>query len=64
MGSINKNLVINKISCEPDKNDMEINSNSIKINSSTENENLTLVEAIEELGFIPSIDRDNDSKAW
>ena len=63
MVSINKNLVINKISREPDKNDMEINSNYIKIKSTKENENLTLVEAIEELGFIPSIDRDNNSKA-
>ncbi len=41
--------------------ELETRSNSIK--SLNEDSRLTLVQAIEELGFIPSIDSNNDSNA-
>ena len=61
--SINKNLVIKKESTELDKNDTEIKSSMINIKSSKDDSKLTLVEAIEELGFIPSIDKKDESNA-
>tara|TARA_Y100001968_G_scaffold269148_1_gene259835 strand:+ start:2306 stop:2647 length:342 start_codon:yes stop_codon:yes gene_type:complete len=40
---------------------MKINSNQVKTNK--ENSTLTLVETIEELGFIPSLDENEDCDA-
>ena len=45
------------------KNDKESNCNTINIKSTKEDSKLTLVEEIEELGFIPSIDKKNNSNA-
>ena len=61
--SITKNLFITKESKESNKNDKEKNSNTIHINSPKEDTNLTLVEEIEEFGFIPSIDKKNNTNA-
>ena len=61
--SINKNLVVKKESKDLNKNDKKINSNMINIKSSKGDKNLTLVEEIEEFGFIPSIDKKNNSNA-
>ena len=61
--SINKNLVIKNKSKGLNKNDKEIDSNTINIKSTKENKMLTLVEEIEEFGFIPSIDKKNNSNA-
>ena len=44
-------------------NDKEIKSNNINIRSIKDDEKLTLVEEIEELGFIPSIDKKCDVNA-
>ena len=61
--SINNNLFIKKISLEVNKNGKTIESNSIIKESNKENTTLTLVETIEELGFIPSIDKNDHSNA-
>ena len=61
--SINKNLVIIKESKDLNKKDKEIHSNTINIKSTKEDKKLTLVEEIEEFGFIPSIDKKNNSNA-
>ena len=62
--SINKNLMIKKITKDPSNIDKVKNINSIKIQPS-EVDTLTLVEKIEEFGFIPSIDKNNDiNTAW
>jgi len=61
--SITKNLDIKKVFKEPHKIDKELNLNNINIKSSKEDSKLTLVEEIEELGFIPSIDRKNNTNA-
>ena len=61
--SINKNLFIKKVSKELNKNDKVIKSNSINVESKKEDTKLTLVETIEELGFIPSIDKNEESRA-
>ena len=61
--SINKNLVIKNKSKDLNKNDKEIDSNTINIKSTKENKKLTLVEEIEKFGFIPSIDKKNNSNA-
>ena len=61
--SINKNLVVKNESKDLNKNDKEINSNAINIKSTKEDKKLTLVEEIEEFGFIPSIDKKNNSNA-
>ena len=58
--SINRNLVNkNKISKESFKKYTTIKPDKIK--TSQEATNLALVEAIEELGFIPSKDNDSDN---
>lgn len=62
--SINKNSVLKSESIDLNKNDKEKNSNTINTNitKATKNENkLTLVEEIEEFGFIPSIDKKKNS---
>ena len=61
--SINKNLFVKNESKDLNKNDKEINSYTINIKSSKEDKKLTLVEEIEEFGFIPSIDKKNNSNA-
>ena len=61
--SINKNLFIKNESKDLYKNIKEINSKTIDIKSTKEEKNLTLVEEIEEFGFIPSIDKKNNSNA-
>ena len=61
--SIDKNFMIKNESKESNKNDKEINSNTIIIKSTKKNNKLTLVEEIEESGFIPSIDKKNNTNA-
>ncbi|WP_225866550.1 hypothetical protein [Prochlorococcus sp. MIT 0801] len=48
---------------ELNKSDKEINSNIVSIKSSKDDTKLTLVEEIEEFGFIPSIDKENNTNA-
>ena len=60
--SINRNLVNkNKISKESFKKYTTIKPDKIKVKTSQGATNLALVEAIEELGFIPSKDNDSDN---
>ena len=61
--SIYKNLAVKKESKDLNKNQKQINSNTINLKSTKEDKNLTLVEEIEEFGFIPSIDKKNNSNA-
>ena len=61
--SINKYLVIKNESKDLNKNNKEINSKTIDIKSTKEDKKLTLVEEIEEFGFIPSINKTNNSNA-
>ena len=59
--SINKNLVNKKKSIELNINNTEIKINPINKQSTKEDAKLTLVETIEELGFIPSLDKNDKS---
>ena len=61
--SIYKNLDVKNESKDLNKNEKKINSNTINIKSTKEDKKLTLVEEIEEFGFIPSIDKKNSSNA-
>ena len=61
--SIFKNLAVKNESKDLNKNDKEVTSNTINIKSTKEDKKLTLVEEIEEFGFIPSIDKKNKSNA-
>ena len=61
--SIYKNLPIKTESKDLNKNEKAINSNTINIKSTKEDKKLTLVEEIEEFGFIPSINKKNNSNA-
>ena len=61
--SIYKNFAVKKESKDLNKNDKKLNSNTINIKSTKEDKKLTLVEEIEEFGFIPSIDKKNNSNA-
>ena len=61
--SLNKNFIIKNESKELNKNDKEINSNTINIKSTKKNNKLTLVEEVEEFGFIPSINKKNNTNA-
>ena len=61
--SIFKNLAVKNESKDLNKNDKEVTSNTINIKSTKEYKKLTLVEEIEEFGFIPSIDKKNKSNA-
>ena len=61
--SINKIFIINNESKESNKNNKEINSNTINIKSTKKNNKLTLVEEVEEFGFIPSINKKNNTNA-
>ena len=58
-----KNLAVKNESKDLNKNDKEVTSNTINIKSTKEDKKLTLVEEIEEFGFIPSIDKKNKSNA-
>ena len=58
-----KNLAIKNESKDLNKTDKEVTSNTINIKSTKEDKKLTLVEEIEEFGFIPSIDKKNKSNA-
>ncbi len=60
---LNDNLVFLNSSPESSQKNKEVNSISINIKSDKEDSSLTLVEKIEELGFIPSIEEDNDTEA-
>ena len=61
--SIINNLTIKKESKASNKNIKKIKSNTINIKSTKEDNKLTLVEEIEESGFIPSIDKNNNTNA-
>ena len=61
--SINKNFAIKNKSKDLNKNEKKTNSNTINMNSNKEDKKLTLVEEIEEFGFIPSLDKKNTSNA-
>ena len=61
--SIYKNVVVKNEPKDLNKNEKKINSNTINIKSTKEDKKLTLVEEIEEFGFIPSIDKKNNSNA-
>ena len=61
--SILKNLAVKNESKDLNKNQKKINSNTINLKSTQEDKKLTLVEEIEEFGFIPSIDKKNNSNA-
>ena len=61
--SIYKNVDVKNESKDLNKNEKKINSNTINLKSTKEDKKLTLVEEIEEFGFIPSIDKKNNSNA-
>ena len=61
--SIFKNLAVKNESKDLNKNEKKTNSNTINIKSNKEDKKLTLVEEIEEFGFIPSIESKNKSNA-
>ena len=61
--TIYKNLTVKNESKDLNKNQKKINSNTINLKSTKEDKKLTLVEEIEEFGFIPSIDKKNNSNA-
>ena len=61
--SIDKKFFIINESKDLNKKDKKINSNTINIKSTKEDKKLTLVEEIEEFGFIPSIDKKNNTNA-
>tara|TARA_B100000902_G_C26408658_1_gene481230 strand:- start:82 stop:423 length:342 start_codon:yes stop_codon:yes gene_type:complete len=61
ISSINQNFVFRIVSREQDKYVREPKANSIKQKSIKGDSALTLVEKVEELGFIPSIEKNNDS---
>ena len=62
IGSVNKKLFIKKVSIDFNKNDNTKKSDSIKLQP-TKDSKLTLVETIEELGFIPSKDKSDHRDA-
>ena len=61
--SIYNNLAVKNKSKDLYKNEKKINANIINLKSTKEDKKLTLVEEIEEFGFIPSIDKKNNSNA-
>ena len=61
--SITKNFDIKNEAKDSNKNHKENNSNTINTKSTKEETKLTLVEEIEEFGFIPSIDKENNTNA-
>ena len=61
INAIKKNSFLQKFYKKSNKNSISIYSNHIKPKSNKKVNELELVEAIEELGFIPSINRECDS---
>ena len=59
--SINKNLINKEESIDSNLYDTEIKTNPINKKSTKEDTKLTLVETIEELGFIPTLDKNDES---
>ena len=59
--SIYKNLVNKKESIELNAKDTEVETNPINEQSTKKDAKLTLVESIEELGFIPSLDNSDET---
>ena len=59
INSINKKFIFKKFSNDLSKNDKASKSDSINKKSNEEVSNLILAETIEELGYIPSIDKSN-----
>ena len=59
--SIYKNFIYKNLDIEIDVCNKEIKTNPIQIKSTKEVQKLTLVETIEELGFIPSIEKNDES---
>tara|TARA_B100000214_G_scaffold193671_1_gene140168 strand:+ start:630 stop:971 length:342 start_codon:yes stop_codon:yes gene_type:complete len=58
--SIGDNFFTNKLYRLVRKNEETKKSSSTNIDSNKESRDLTLVESIEELGYIPCIDKNND----
>ena len=58
--SINEKLIYKKENIEQNVNNKEIKTNPTNTKSTKEDTNLTLVESIEELGFIPSVEKNDD----
>ncbi len=61
--SINKFFALKNEYKDSNKNDEEINSDTINMKSTKKETKLTLVEEIEEFGYIPSIDKKNNTNA-
>jgi len=61
--SINKFFILKYESKNSNNNDKEINSDTINMKSTERETKLTLVEEIEEFGYIPSIDKKNNTNA-
>ena len=59
--SVNKNVVKKNLEIDYNVNKKGIKTNPTKLKSSKEDTNLTLVEKIEELGFIPSLEKNDES---
>ena len=59
--SINKNFIIKKSAIELKKDDNIKDSNSMIIDAKHEDTKNTFVETIEELGFIPSINKNDET---
>ena len=59
--SINEKLLNKKEYIDLNVNDTEIKTNPINKKSTKEDTKLTLVETIEELGFIPTLDKNDES---
>ena len=59
--SINKKLISKKVDKDLNINDKEIKTYAINIKSTKEDTKLTLVETVEELGFIPSLEKNDES---
>tara|TARA_B100000965_G_scaffold24794_1_gene18609 strand:- start:274 stop:630 length:357 start_codon:yes stop_codon:yes gene_type:complete len=61
--SINKILVVEKETKLSNNNDKAKQSDHSNIGSDKKDSKLTLVETIEELGFIPSLEKNDNNKA-
>ncbi len=61
--SISNISLIKNLAKSYNQKDIHIESNSIDIKSTEQDSTLTLVKEIEELGYIPSLNKSNDSKA-
>tara|TARA_Y100001968_G_C19023428_1_gene556247 strand:- start:150 stop:485 length:336 start_codon:yes stop_codon:yes gene_type:complete len=61
--TINRKLGREYVNKELNKNNSEMQANTIPKKLNKEDQKLTLVQTIEELGFIPSIDKNEDGNA-